>query len=361
MRAGWYLMVAIILLCSVTSIILTCIQILSTGCYKHHSDHHNLTRKERTLLYGIYLGGVLCSSQCFALRMSKYFPSWYCSYGIGICTALYAAEKSFLYGFFLERSKSLQRLLDHTFIPPILATYVLPGYIMSYFVVFSVLSILEYRGRIDEPISDGALSPCTAWRYYHWMFTVGAIVDGVTCSILLFLFIYPLYDAIKKTRGSTQHYRRLLKATKINALCSSVCFLSSIASMIILGAHWARIDYVMLFTNIDMLINSIFGFMIPDSNRKYVSYLRQSCKRVDANASQSIFESATTGRDLSTIYEIESKYERSSFNENLSKIQIQKQLESMTHDTTDTLGEVAVLRDNKSLTFSDIAGGDGTP
>eukprot|EP01084_Bolivina_argentea_P251176 421163_1 len=324
---GWYSMTIIIPLCCITCLILLFLQILSIKRYQTQSEN---TSKELFLLFGIFLTGLLCSTDCFMLHLSNLLADWYCIYGIGICTVFYFAEKSFLYGFFLERSRSVQILLDQQILPNIIMQYIFPLYIAIYFSIFSILALTTYRGRVVSPLDINGkhnhVTSCIFWQYYHWMWTIGAFCDGITCSLLLFLFIYPLYSSMKsnKPSKSTQSYKRLSKIMKINTICSAVCMLSSITTMSIMAA--SSIDYVWVLGNIDMLINSIFAFMIPDMNRQYIQCIMSYCCNKenddDTNKSQStILGSVTTKKrqSLSTIYERETKDYNTTTNIQLAK------------------------------------------
>eukprot|EP01083_Nonionella_stella_P313870 1128449_1 len=85
-------------------------------------------KKKNSIVCMDYLSAAQCVPfNVFLCHISNYFPEWYCVYGMSVCLIFYAAAKSFLYGFFLERAKMAQtttRLL-----PEFATKYILPIYI----------------------------------------------------------------------------------------------------------------------------------------------------------------------------------------------------------------------------------------
>eukprot|EP01083_Nonionella_stella_P152687 489762_1 len=315
---GWYCMTVILPLCCVICLILALLQAKSFGWYKSQSGsdlpgYYN-NRYERIHLYGVFLFGVLCSTQCFSLHIANVFPDWYCVYGISTCTVFYFAEKSFLYAFFLERAKSVQVLLDKQILPRVCTHYILPIYIALYFAIFSALALIGFRGKVLNPLheysnDDKPITSCLFFAFYAWLFESGAVIDAFNSTSLLALFIYPLWRSIESNNasGSSEHNEALKRTVTTNVACSTVCMLSSICTMTLI-ARFIQIDYIWLAGNIDMLINSLFTFMMTDANRQYTVHLwnKMKCKggsnHSDSNSDTSEMDSKTS-RDLSTIYE----------------------------------------------------------
>eukprot|EP01084_Bolivina_argentea_P271868 462706_1 len=281
MHPNWFMMTTIMPLCFTTCIFLTFIQY---RCFKWYSNvvESDIYKKKKELfcLYGVYLMGATCAIQCFMCHVSNFFPEWYCLYGMPICVIFYAATKTFLYGFFLERAKCAQS--TDFLLPKVVKKYVLPGYILSYFIIYVILCPLSFRGEVIDPSeTDSIPTACIFGKFTSWVFDLSAVVDIFNSIFFLFLFAYPLYCAIKQKEhftDSTAHQNlrnELLKTIKYNIVCSSICSISSVSFLFIMSfAKNNDIGYYLWFGgNIDIMINSICMFLMVGANRKYVFYL----------------------------------------------------------------------------------------
>eukprot|EP01083_Nonionella_stella_P313872 1128451_1 len=155
-------------------------------------------KKKNSIVCMDYLSAAQCVPfNVFLCHISNYFPEWYCVYGMSVCLIFYAAAKSFLYGFFLERAKMAQtttRLL-----PEFATKYILPIYIAGYFTIYAILCPLSFRGLLLNPVQNNLVpTACLFDEYKPWIFLFSANVDVFNSIFFLFVFIYPLYHDIKK-------------------------------------------------------------------------------------------------------------------------------------------------------------------
>eukprot|EP01084_Bolivina_argentea_P256490 431857_1 len=150
---GWYWLTIGMVFCFLICISLMVIQRASFKWYSLLNNNNSVykARLEHFCLYGQYLLASICSLQCLFNHISNHFPSWYCVYGMSICVIFHEGSKTFGYGFFLERAKSTINKTRISVLPPIITKYVLPIYISLYFVLYSILCPLEFRGLSIEP------------------------------------------------------------------------------------------------------------------------------------------------------------------------------------------------------------------
>ena len=91
--------------------------------------------------------------QCFICHASIILPEWICIYGFPACVIYYAATKSFLYGFFLERAKCVRFYVRFKF-ADLMYDKLLPGYIGLYFLIYFILAPTFFRGIPIDSIID---------------------------------------------------------------------------------------------------------------------------------------------------------------------------------------------------------------
>mmetsp|Transcript_21493 Transcript_21493/g.18944 ORF Transcript_21493/g.18944 Transcript_21493/m.18944 type:complete len:362 (+) Transcript_21493:49-1134(+) len=231
------------------------------------------SNNQRFLAYFIYLFAALCALQCFFCHYSFAYPpqisQYFCKYGSPICVVLYYASKASLYGFFLERAKLAQGIIK--LFPNWLFKYVLPIYIAIYFVTFSTLILVFFRGIAPENISDGAVTSCVMTTPIPWVLSVGAFTDIFNCLLFLYLFIHPLWKGYKATAAAFSNQwkkKNFLNMMYLNIILSLFCTISSFIVMFVLPLI---AQYIWFAGNIDMMINGICVFFMMASNRRYIS------------------------------------------------------------------------------------------
>ncbi len=241
---------------------------------KHKNKLSMLTsNNQRFLAYFIYLFAALCALQCFFCHYSFSYPpqisKYFCMYGSPICVVLYYASKSSLYGFFLERAKLAQGILK--LFPSSLFKYILPSYIAVYFLIFSTLILVFFRGIPPENIDDGAVTSCIMTTPIPWVLQFGAIIDIFNCLLFLYLFLHPLWKGYKATAAAFSNEwkkKNFLNMMYLNITLSLLCTISSFIVMFVLPLI---AQYIWFAGNIDMMINSIAVFFMMASNRRYVT------------------------------------------------------------------------------------------
>eukprot|EP01084_Bolivina_argentea_P298999 515373_1 len=310
---GWYFVTITITLCSCTCIVLTWIQINSFKWFFLWNNQNQIQFEtyshwtDRISLYSIFITGLLCSIQCLTLHLSDLLPTTYCIFGVSVCTVWHIAQKNSLYAFFVQRAKYVQPLINNPTLNMI-TKYVFPVAIVTYFLGFSLIVCITFRGKIDE--NSHYITACLYYKFLPSVFITGAIVDALTCSVLLFLFIYPVYNLVNNS--GTNHSESINKM-KINVICTVCCSVSTIITLLLMSSESQNtIEYVWLYANIDMTLNSLFIFFMVDSNIKYIKYLKQNhfCLGVIyvrySNNNSNLVPSAAT-QELSVINEVEER------------------------------------------------------
>eukprot|EP01083_Nonionella_stella_P166494 556803_1 len=300
MHPHWFLMTTIMPVCFTVCVILTILQRKSLRRAPITSVEENemfSPKTERFCLYGQYIIGGLCAMQCFLCHISNFFPEFYCVYGMAICLIIYAATKSCLYGFFLERSKCVQTHF-HSILPKAVWLYVFPSYVAIYFMVWLVLCSWAFRGKVVDPIADPTMpTACLFGEFHPGVFTFSAFVDVFNSIFFLVLFMLPICELMSQSsngnRSDEARIGRHLQETEVqkqakqkvkkdfltllkyNVICSTICSVSSVAFLFAMAfADRGSVGhYLWFFGNIDIMINSISLFMMLGSNRRYMRYL----------------------------------------------------------------------------------------
>eukprot|EP01084_Bolivina_argentea_P156412 272588_1 len=300
MHPSFYIMTTIMPLCFTVCIVLTIFQTKSIKWYRNNTSNDNqLLTKKRELfcLYGQYIIGAMCAIQCFLCHISNYFPEYYCVYGMPSCVIIYAATKSCLYGFFVERSKCVQS----TFIkllPPFVWTYIFPAYIAIYFLTYLILCSVTFRGEVTDPHTNTSVpTACLFGKFTPTVFALSAFIDILNSICFLFLFMWPILDLMKSKRklqaakmqkeisaannanNNVKIKQKLTKdlqdIIKYNIICSMISCFTSVTFMCIMSfaKHGSIGYYLWLGGNIDIMINSICLFLMPISNRRYIKHM----------------------------------------------------------------------------------------
>eukprot|EP01083_Nonionella_stella_P026549 73107_1 len=287
MHPHWYMMTTIMPLCFCVCVTLAILQTKSLK-WSLQSNSSGLSQKrELFCLYGQYIIGSLCAVQCFLCHISNIFPDFYCVYGMSICVITYAATKSCLYGFFLERSRCVQ---DHApMLPSFVWNYVFPLYIVLYFCIYAVLCPLSFRGKVVDPTIDNTVpTACLFGEYQSWVFDLSAMVDLLNCFLFLALYIWPIHsmnkqqkldgiigvhDVVQARKGSLSIDLR--EVFTYNIICSTICSVSSITFLFVMSfaKHGSIGHYLWLGGNIDIIINSLCLFLMLGTNRRYLKHI----------------------------------------------------------------------------------------
>ena len=327
MHSHWYIMAAIMPLCFIMCMTLAIIQTKALKWYSKTSDENVYSKRtELFCLYGQYIIGGLCAIQCFLCHISNFFPEYYCIYGMSICVIIYAATKSCLYGFFIERfvisfnlynsefrstpnhysfcirycnkrskcSQGITRLL-----PNCVWKLLFPLYIAFYFLAYVILCSLTFRGTVVDPtVNKSVPTACLFGQFYPWVFTFSAFIDVFNSILFLFLFMYPMYYVMKKQKSIDKQSPKLKpktsssdtivfnEAIKFNVICSSICSVSSVSFLFVMSfaEHGSIGYYLWLGGNLDIMINSISLFLMLGCNRRYIGFIFSSSKDLNEKA-----------------------------------------------------------------------------
>eukprot|EP01084_Bolivina_argentea_P258601 436050_1 len=273
---NWNLLTIAMGICFSTCLFLILLQIKAFRWYSIWMNDNKIYTKKRELfcLYGVYVLASLCSLQCLLNHISNYFPKWYCEYGMSICVILHEASKTFSYGFFLERAKSVISATKSEILPPMILKYVLPIYISSYFALYSVICPWTFRGLATNPNNKQSTVPtaCLFDEYESWVFYVSVGVEVFNSAFFVFLFAYPLCKIIKENRN-----KKVIQMIKYNIIFSSIACISSVIFLLYRALSRTRQElagYLWLAGNIDLIINAICTFLMVTANRKYLSHKR---------------------------------------------------------------------------------------
>eukprot|EP01083_Nonionella_stella_P019473 54092_1 len=199
----WYIIVASMIFNALISISLIIIQKLSVSSYVKNL---NVVASQKTICYlnCIFISGLACSIQCLLCHISDNFHPDFCKYGVPICVVIYFTAKTFLYLFLIERAKSAQGICS--IFTAILFDKLLPIYIILYFISFSIVLLVYFRGVVYNPMLHGAyekpgITGCIFSDGILELFFVGGALDIINTFGLLFLFIYPLRMLIKQHKA----------------------------------------------------------------------------------------------------------------------------------------------------------------
>eukprot|EP01083_Nonionella_stella_P252992 871042_1 len=122
-------------------VLCTIFAIMTMLAQKQHQRRKSSTpykNKKNCIAYFFYGCVLLCTIQCLLCHYSilwiKTNPELYCRWAAPACLAIFFAAKACLYGFFLERAKVSQGLLN--IFPLWLFKYILPIYIFLFWLIW---------------------------------------------------------------------------------------------------------------------------------------------------------------------------------------------------------------------------------
>eukprot|EP01084_Bolivina_argentea_P014539 27164_1 len=178
---GWYFLTVTMILCLIISALCTTIQVHAIQWFqKTRQNQKKLPKRTLILLYMVYITACFCSIQCLLCHLSNHFNHQaydYCKYGMSLCVMLYMGQKSFLYGFLIERAKSTQNMILSTTSMNtfwiILLQYMLPIYIFIYFTIMTIICMIYFRGQLVLSINDSQITGCLFDQYIDLVFIIG--------------------------------------------------------------------------------------------------------------------------------------------------------------------------------------------
>eukprot|EP01084_Bolivina_argentea_P078581 142607_1 len=274
---NWYWAMSLAMgICFIICVILIVLQIKSIRWYfVVMNEKKKIDRKREHFsffcLYGAYVLACFCSIQCLFNHISNHLPKWYCFYGMAFCVILHEAAKTFGYGFFLERAKlSLTTTKSHTFIVAILTKYILPIWISLYFILYSILCPLTFRGLSHNPLNDDSIIPtaCLFDEYESRVFYLSIGVEVFNSIFFVMLFAYPLWKIFANSTINNPKQESVTNIIKYNIIFSSVSCISSVTFLLYRAFSRRNIKqyelshYLWLVGNVDLVINAICTFLM---------------------------------------------------------------------------------------------------
>eukprot|EP01083_Nonionella_stella_P176839 619856_1 len=267
---SWYLLSTGMFICLIICVSLIIIQVRSLRWYSVLKDDDSIYKGKRELLflYGVYIAGIVCSLQCLLNHVSSYFPDWYCEYGMGICVIFHELAKTFGYGYFMERSNKMTKLTGIQCLSPVVQQYVLPVYIFCYFLMYSVMCPLEFRGLSLDPATSTSPTSCLFDEYESWVFYLSVGVEVVNSCFFVFLFGYPLYKLIDPRANMD-----IVTMIRWNVILSLICCISSVTFLIYraMARHSVLGYYLWMAGNVDLVFNALAIFAMSRINRKFIA------------------------------------------------------------------------------------------
>mmetsp|Transcript_38547 Transcript_38547/g.61590 ORF Transcript_38547/g.61590 Transcript_38547/m.61590 type:complete len:330 (-) Transcript_38547:170-1159(-) len=278
--ASWGVMLFLMSLNFIACIAAMIITALSRAYHKRELTEtygSDLSDRQHLLAYLIYAMSALCAVQCVLCHFSGAYQEnaadFFCSVIVPVCFVLYYAAKAALYGFFLERAKLAQGISN--LFPEYLFKYILPIYILLYFVVASTLVLITIRAQ--RVYSDPVTKSCVISIAVEGIIEFCGALDVVNCVLLLYLFVKPIRVTFRRRKSGSapeEDLKQFRFMTRLNIVCSLICCISTFVVMFLIPIFT---DFTWLAGNLDMSINTMAVFFMMGSNRKYLSV---KCARV---------------------------------------------------------------------------------
>ena len=149
--------------------------------------------------------------------------------------------------------------------PPWLFKYLFPIYIFLYWLVWTILIMMLFKGAPNDRITS-----CINDVSSDWVLYIGGVVDVFNTILFLVLFIYPIYKSYQMNQESfdnNSYTKQFQTMIRYNIILSTICSIASFIHLFLLASFP---EYLRLFEQVDMSINQIaVGFMLA-SNRHYI-------------------------------------------------------------------------------------------
>eukprot|EP01083_Nonionella_stella_P094919 266432_1 len=267
----YYLYSAILILLPIGCLALGILQMLA-------NKYGSLSVKDKVtniLTYTNYTLGFVCGCLGFSLHASAGMPLWCTTYGFPPCFTAIGASKAVLAGFFFRRAQMASGLTSK--FKEALFKYIGPIYCCIYFISYAIFTSFAFAGRVSAASGD-SVSYCVFLRWRVVVLVAVAIGDSFNSVLCLWLFLSPLYSALKTLKRHTMdvngvQHRKTLKfiaVMKWNTALTAVATTSSVITCIIIpyAGHW-----MWLFCLGDPFVNATCIYFMMASNRKFMHNL----------------------------------------------------------------------------------------